>query len=172
MKKFVSVYVMSVLCFTLCFALCFSPASTAFAAEAKLKIGMIIKEPSAPYIQAFVRGATDKGDELGVEILIRDGEADTMKIMEIIDTFISQKIDAFILGGAVDLRALVPGIVRLNEANIPVAAIDTSPEGGKVDFFLSFDLAQSSAKAAKLFIEGIQQRGGGTVPEGVVIEII
>jgi ribose transport system substrate-binding protein len=171
MKKIVKVYWVSALCLT--FA-CF--AAAAFAAETektgKLRIGMIIKEPSAPYIQAFVKGAADRGEELGVEVLVRNGEADTMKIMEIIDTFISQKIDAFILGGAVDLRALVPGIVRLNEANIPVAAIDTSPEGGKVDFFLSFDLAQSSAKAARLFIEGIRQRGGGTVPEGVVIEII
>jgi ribose transport system substrate-binding protein len=62
--------------------------------------------------------------------------------------------------------------VRLNEENIPVGALDTSPEGGKVDFFLSFDLAKSSAKAAELFIEGIKQRNGGEVPEGVVVEII
>jgi ribose transport system substrate-binding protein len=139
----------------------------------KLKIGMIIKEPSAPYIQAFVKGVRDRADEFGdVEMLIRDGEANSIKIMEIIDTFISQKIDAFILAGAVDLRALIPGIVRLNEENIPVGALDTSPEGGNVDFFLSFDLAKSSAKATELFIEGIKQRNGGEIPEGVVVEII
>jgi ribose transport system substrate-binding protein len=138
----------------------------------KLRIGMVIKEPSAPYIQAFVKGAEDKAKELGIEVMIRDGEADSMKIMDIIDTFISQKIDAFILAGAVDLRALVPGIVRLNESNIPVAALDTSPEGGKVDFFLSFDLEKSTAKATELFIDGVKQRNGGQIPEGVVIEII
>ncbi len=144
----------------------------AFAADKKFTVGMIIKEPTAPFIQAFVKGAETKAKELGIELLVRDGQADTMKIMEIIDTFLTQKIDAFILGGAVDLRSLVPGIKRLNEAKIPVAAIDTSPEGGKVDFFLSFDLEKSSAKAAKAFIEGIKARNGGKVPEGVVIEII
>jgi len=144
----------------------------AFAAEKKFTIGMIIKEPSAPFIQAFVKGAQDKAKENNINLIVRDGEANTMKIMEIIDTFLTQKIDAFILGGAVDLRGLVPGIKRLNEAKIPVAAIDTSPEGGKVDFFLSFDLEQSSAKATRAFVDGIKKRNGGKVPAGVVIEII
>ncbi|MDR1021169.1 MAG: sugar ABC transporter substrate-binding protein [Synergistaceae bacterium] len=170
MEKFLTLC----MCVMLAFGVLLVCGTAAQAAEGRtLKIGMIIKEPSAPFIQAFVKGAQERADELGdVEILIRDGEANSIKIMEIIDTFISQKIDAFILAGAVDLRALIPGIVRLNEENIPVGALDTSPEGGKVDFFLSFDLAKSSAKAAELFIEGIKQRNGGEVPEGVVVEII
>lgn len=147
-------------------------ATGALAAEKKLKIGMVIKEPSVPYIQAFVRAAEKSAADAGVELMVRDGEGNSMKIMEIIDTLVTQKIDGFLLAGAVDLRALVPGIKKLNELGIPVAAIDTSPEGGVVDFFLSFDLEQSSAKATKLFVEGIEQRNGGKVPEGVVIEII
>jgi len=58
-----------------------------------------------------------------------------MKIMEIMDNFITQKVDGFIMAGAVDLKAIVPGIKKLNEAGIPVIALDTSPEGGKVDYF-------------------------------------
>jgi len=146
--------------------------SAAGASEKKLTVGLVVKEPTAPYIQAFMKAAEEKAGELGVDLLIRDGEGDSIKIMDIIDTYMAQGIDAFILGGAVDLRALVPGIRRLNEAKIPVAALDTSPEGGVVDFFLSFDLAQSSAKAAKLFVEGIKNRNGGTVPSGVVLEIL
>jgi len=147
-------------------------SSAVFASDKKLTIGMIIKEPSAPYIQAFIKAAEEKAAELGVNILIRDGEANSIKIMEIIDTFMIQGIDAFILGGAVDLRTLVPGIVRLNEAGIPVAALDTSPEGGIVDFFLSFDLVQSSARATEVFVEGIKARNNGEIPEGVVLEIL
>ena len=147
-------------------------AAAAEKSDKKFTIGMIIKEPTAPYIQAFVKGAEDKAKELGIKVIIRDGEANTIKIMEIIDTYITQKVDAFILGGAVDLRGLVPGIKQLNKAKIPVAAIDTSPEGGVVDFFFSFDLEQSSAKAAKVFVDGIKKRNGGKVPKGVVIELI
>lgn len=159
-------------CMVLSLMLALSLVSGAGAAEKKLTVGLVVKEPSAPYIQAFVKAAEEKAKELNVTLLIRDGEGDSIKIMEIIDTYLTQGIDAFILGGAVDLRALVPGIRRLNEAKIPVAALDTSPEGGVVDFFLSFDLAQSSAKAAKLFMEGIKARNGGMVPEGVVLEIL
>jgi|GEM_PF-20151 ribose/xylose/arabinose/galactoside ABC-type transport system permease subunit/ABC-type sugar transport system substrate-binding protein len=153
-------------------ALSISAAGVADADAGRPVVGMIIKEPTAPYIQAFIKGAEEEAARAGADLMIRDGEGDSIKIMEIIDTYMARGIDAFILGGAVDLRALVPGIRRLNEAGIPVAAIDTSPEGGVVDYFLSFDLAQSSAKAARLFVDGIRARNGGAVPEGVVLEII
>lgn len=139
--------------------------------EKEMVFGMIIKEPGAPFIQAFIRGAEDKAKELGVKVNIKDGQADSLKIMELMDNFIVQKVDGFIMAGAVDLKAIVPGIKRLNQAGIPVMALDTSPEGGKVDLFLSFDIEQSSRKAAEAFIQGIKDRNGGKVPKGVVIEI-
>jgi len=138
----------------------------------QLKFGMVIKEPSAPYIQAFIRGAEDKAKELGITVDIKDGQADSLKIMELMDNYILQKVDGFIMAGAVDLKAIVPGVQKLNEANIPVMALDTSPEGGKVDMFISFDIEQSSKKAAEIFVQGLKDRNGGKVPSGVVIEII
>jgi len=137
----------------------------------QLVFGMIVKDPTAPFIQAFIHGAESKAKELGVKIDIKDGQADSLKIMELMDNFIVQKVDGFIMAGAVDLKAIVPGVKRLNEAGIPVMALDTSPEGGKVDMFLSFDIEQSSKKAAEAFIQGIKDRNGGEVPEGVVLEI-
>jgi len=52
-----------------------------------------------------------------------------------------------------------------------VFALDTSPEGGYVDMFLTFDLVESSEKAARQMIEGIKSANNGEVPEGVVVEI-
>ncbi|WP_243137376.1 sugar ABC transporter substrate-binding protein [Desulfofundulus thermobenzoicus] len=139
--------------------------------QKQLTFGMIIKEPSAPYIQAFINGAQEKAKELGVKVDIKDGQADSLKIMEIMDNYIQQKVDGFIMAGAVDLKAIVPGIKKLNEAGIPVIALDTSPEGGKVDLFISFDIQESSKRAAEAFIQGIKDRHGGKVPPGVVLEI-
>ncbi|MEG3071611.1 MAG: substrate-binding domain-containing protein [Candidatus Syntrophopropionicum ammoniitolerans] len=102
---------------------------------------------------------------------IKDGQADSMKIMELMDTFITQQVDGFIMADAVDLKAIVPGVKKLNEAGIPLASLDTSPEGGKVDYFISFDIEQSTKKAAEAFVQGIKDRNAGEVPEGVVIEI-
>ncbi|SFH39977.1 monosaccharide ABC transporter substrate-binding protein, CUT2 family (TC 3.A.1.2.-) [Desulfotomaculum arcticum] len=140
--------------------------------QKQLKFGMVIKDPSAPYEQAFIHAAQDKAKELGVIIDIKDGQADSLKIMNLMDTYIDQKVDGFIMAGAVDLKAIVPGIQKLNAAGIPIMALDTSPEGGKVDLFLSFDIEDSSRKAAKLFVQGIKNRNGGNVPDGVVIEIM
>ena len=142
------------------------------ASSDKLVFGMIVKWVGTPYINAFIQGAQEKADELGVKLIIQDAQADSLKIIELIDILVVQKIDGFIMAGAVDLKAIVPGIKKLNEAGIPVMALDTSPEGGKVDMFISFDIEQVSAKAAEAFVQGIKDRNEGKVPEGIVIEIV
>lgn len=139
--------------------------------QKKPVFGMIVKDVSSPYIQAFIQGAEGKAKELGVEIVIKDGQGDSDKIMSLMDNFITQKVDGFIMAGGIDLKAIVPGVKRLNDAKIPVMALDTSPEGGKVDMFISFDIKESSKKAAEAFVKGIKDRNGGTVPAGVVVEI-
>lgn len=142
------------------------------AVDAKpLKFGMIIKYPGVPFIEAFSYAAKEKADELGIELIIRDGEGDANTIMNHIDTFIIEEIDGFIMAGAVDLRAIVPGIEMLNAEGIPVAALDTCPEGGRVEYFISADITDQSAKAAEAFVEGIKARHDGEVPAGIVIEI-
>ncbi|MDO4960582.1 MAG: sugar ABC transporter substrate-binding protein [Eubacteriales bacterium] len=137
----------------------------------KKTIGMVVKNTTTEYIQAFMIGAQEKCDEYGIELRIVDGQADSLKIMDAIDTFIVQGIDGFILAGAEDLVTLVPGIERLNEEGIPVFAADTCPEGGKVEMFITNDIVDSSRKAAQQMVDGIKEANGGEVPEGVIIEI-
>lgn len=147
-----------------------SSASTSGARETRT-IGMVVKNASTEYIQAFLIGAQDTCDKYGIELKTVDAQGDSLKIMDAIDTFIVQGIDGFILAGAVDLVTLVPGIEKLNEEGIPVFALDTCPEGGHVDMFITNDLVDSSKKAAEQMVEGIKEANNGEVPEGVVIEI-
>ena len=140
-------------------------------ADGTKTIGMVIKHAQTEFIQAFVIGATDTCKEYGYDLKVVDAQADTEKILNAIDNFITQDIDAFIMAGAEDLVSLVPGIERLNEEGIPVFALDTCPEGGKVEMFITNDIVESSAKAANQMIEGIKEAHGGEVPEGVIIEI-
>jgi ribose transport system substrate-binding protein len=67
--------------------------------------------------------------------------------------------------------AVIPGIQSLNERGIPVFALDTCPSGGTVDMFLTFDLIESTKRAATQMIEGLKAKNNGEVPTGVVIEI-
>ena len=134
-------------------------------------IGMVVKNTSTEYIQAFMIGAQEACDKYGIQLKIVDGQADSLKIMDAIDTFIVQGIDGFILAGAEDLVTLVPGIEKLNEEGIPVFALDTCPEGGHVEMFITNDIVESSAKAAEQMVQGIRDANNGEVPEGVIIEI-
>ncbi len=176
MKKFLSLFLSMTLTAGLLVG-CSSSTSTTptetetVAADDTKTIGMVVKHASTEYVQAFVIGAQDACKELGIELLVVDAQGDSLKIMDAIDTYMVQGIDGFILGGAVDLTTLVPGIERLNEAGIPVFALDTCPEGGHVDMFLTFDIEDSSYKAASQMIEGIKEANGGEVPEGVIVEI-
>lgn len=134
-------------------------------------IGMVVKYAQSEFIQAFIIGAQDICDKYGYELKVVDAQADSVKIMDAIDQYITQDIDAFILAGAEDLVTLVPGIERLNEENIPVFALDTCPEGGRVEMFITNDIIESTEKAATQMIEGIKEKNDGEVPEGVIIEI-
>jgi ribose transport system substrate-binding protein len=132
---------------------------------------MCVADPSTPYVQAFIAGAKEEAAKVGVNIKVVNGQRNNTTILDAMDTAITQHVDGFIQAGAQDQQAIVPGVIRLNEANIPVFAIDTSPNGGKVAMFISFDIYSSSVKAANLFVDGIKKRNGGQVPSGVVIEI-
>jgi ribose transport system substrate-binding protein len=148
-----------------------SSSDTASSGGKTLKYVMCVKDPTAPYQQAFRAGATDEAKKLGVDLQIRDGAADSLKIMDIMDNAIVQQADGFIMAGATDQKAIVPGVQRLNDAGIPIMALDTSPEGGKVDYYISFDITGASKSAAEAFVQGIKDRNGGKVPNGVVIYI-
>ena len=141
------------------------------AGEGTKVIGMVIKNAQTEFIQAFVIGATDTCEKYGYDLRVVDAQANTDQILNAIDNFITQGIDAFIMAGAEDLVSLVPGIERLNEEGIPVFALDTCPEGGKVEMFITNDIKESTVKAATQMIEGIKGAHGGEVPEGVISDI-
>lgn len=152
-------------------------ATPAFAAGARerapeqMTFGMVIKYPGTPYIEAFIYAAQAAAEERGIRLIVRDGEGDAQTIMNHMDTFVIEDIAGFIMAGAVDQQAIVPGIMMLNDEGIPVVAIDTSPEGGRVDYFITADVAAQSARAAEALVADIAERNGGSVPSGVVIEI-
>ncbi len=143
---------------------------SAWSAEKKV-IGMIVRDVEVPFEQALINGVKKGCLEFGYELDAQDGKGDTLQILDHIDTFIMKEIDGFIMAGATDQKGIVPGIEKLNKAGIPVMALDSCPEGGRIEMFITFNNVTMSEKATKIFIEGIKKRNNGVVPEGVVISI-
>jgi len=136
----------------------------------KLVFGMTVRTATPPYARAMILGAENKAKELGVEIVVADSNDDVLKQLDQIDNFITMGVDGFIFGGTIDTAAVIPGIERLNEKNIPIMALDNCPEGGRVELWISFDIIQSSKKAAEAFVKVLEDKHG-KIPEGVIIEI-
>ncbi len=137
----------------------------------KIKIGMCVQDLGVAYSQAFAIGAQQACDERGWDLTVIDIQGDAIKTLDTIDNFVSMGIDGFIFSGCEDKDAITPGIEKLNGLGIPIMALDTSPTGGKIDYFITFDLVKASEKAAQTMIDGLKAKNGGEVPTGTVIEV-
>lgn len=145
----------------------------------ELYFGMAIKWPGAPYVQAFMHGAKDKADELGITIEFADTDDDFMQALNIMDIFIDKGVDAYIHVGTSDELAPIPGIKKMTDAGIPVGTIDVllpgealKDAGTEVAFHVNPSNTLGGKFAAEAFIEGLKEKHGGEVPEGVVLQIM
>jgi ribose transport system substrate-binding protein len=137
----------------------------------ELVFGMTARDATPPYARAMIYGAEKKAKELGVKVVVKDSANDVLKQLEQMDSFLVMGVDGLLFEGTIDTAAVIPGIKKFNERKIPIMALDNSPEGGRVDLWISFDIVESSKKAAEVFLKGIKEKHGGKIPTGVVIEI-
>lgn len=138
--------------------------------EEKVIYGMTVRDSSPPYAQAMIRGAQMKAEELGIEIIVADSQNDIIKQLDQMDSFLARGVDGLIFGGTIDTAAVIPGIEKYNERGVPIMALDNAPEGGSVDLWISFDITESSKRAAEIFASRLKEKHGQN-PRGVVIEI-
>lgn len=139
-----------------------------------LTFGMAIKWAGVPYVQAFMNGANDRAKELGINIIFKDSDDNPDEALNIIDSFISQGVDGYIHVSTSNEVAAVPGLIKMNEAGIPIAAMDVpvgGTAGGDVAVYVNPSNTVGGKKAAEAMIQGIKNKNGGEVPEGVVIQV-
>ena len=145
----------------------------------QLYFGMTIKWPGYPFVQAFMNGAKDKADELGIVIEFADSDDDYIEALNIMDLFIDKGVDAYIHAGTSDELAPIPGFKKMTDAGIHIATIDVlvpgealKSAGTEVAFHVNPSNRLGGKMAAEAFIEGLKEKHGGDVPEGVVLQIM
>ncbi|MFH1138887.1 MAG: sugar ABC transporter substrate-binding protein [Pseudomonadota bacterium] len=147
-------------------------AGPAASVQAKdLVFGLTGRDMTPPYARAMEFGADRKAKELGIKLMAKDSQNDILKQLSHMDSFLVMGVSGLLFEGTIDTAAVIPGIKKFNDKNIPIVALDNSPEGGRVDYWVSFDITEASRKAGEYFIKGVKENHGGQVPEGVVIEI-
>lgn len=140
--------------------------------DGKLTFGMTSRDIAPPFAKAIIYGAMKRAEELDIDLVITNANNDVLKQIEQTADLISMGIDAYLVFSAGDTTAIIPAVEMANEAGIPVAALDSSPEGGKIDYWLMNDNVAGGEKAAAAMVEELKRRNGGQVPEGVIIEIL
>lgn len=142
-------------------------------------VGVEYNTLAVPFVGAVQRGIQEKAEELGVEIIERDPQADTTQQAADIEQMLTQDPDGLIVAGngeAETLGAVRPAIA----ADVPIVAmiskIGTQPEpipqpppeppAGGVVAFVAADEAEGGQLAAELVAEALPDGGRIAVVQG------
>ena len=169
MKKYFVWFCLLALLFSI--TMC-SFASGQEAKEKEISIGLVTRDITASYQNVMIKAAQKKADELGIKLIVQQSQHDALRHLNIIDNFITMEVDGVISGSLPDPSAVLPGTKKLNKAGIPIIDLDNAALGGKIDYYIGFDIRESSIRAAEVMVQELKNRHNGTVPTGIVIEVM
>lgn len=76
------------------------------------------------YFQSSVEGGKRAAEELGVELIVLDPQADATRQVTLVEDCISRQVDAIVLD-PIESNSLVGPITQAQEAGIPIVTLDT-----------------------------------------------
>lgn len=119
-----------------------------------------------PFFIEMRDGAQEAADEAGIELVVVDAQDDPATQANQLSDAVSQGFDAVVLN-ATDSDAVVPSVEALNEAGIPVIAVDRAVNGAQVETFVASDNVQLGQLGGEALIEAIGGEGSVAVLRGI-----
>ena len=131
-------------------------------------IAVFTKNQTNPYFQAVRVGADTAAKMLNVKILhyIPTKPDSIPEQMSQIEDVVVKKPDAIVFT-PVDYKALVPGVEKINAANIPVVNITDRSSGGKFIAFVGADDYSTALETARYLLKTMNGKGNFIILEGV-----
>jgi len=118
-----------------------------------------------PFFVELRDGAQAEADEKGVDLQVVDAQNDSATQSNQLATAASNA-DAVILN-AVDSDAAGPAASQLNDADVPIVAVDRAVNGADVASFVASDNVAGGEQAAKALAEAVGEQGEVIVLQGV-----
>jgi len=128
--------------------------------------GLSLSTLNNPFFVTLKEGAEAKAIELGVELIVMDSRDDPAQEAVNMEDLIQQGVDA-ILVNPTDAEAVVPSIIKANNAGIPVFTIDRGAAGGDVVAHVASDNVSGGMMAAGFLIDAIGGIGNVVELEGI-----
>jgi ABC-type sugar transport system substrate-binding protein len=119
MKKLLSI---------VCVMLCVVALTLPLAAKDKPKVGFIVHDLTNPFWNTQARGAQDKADELGIELVVLDAQVDPVREIDAWENWITEGVDGIMIS-CVDEEASKAYAKRAQEKGIFVVAAVHPLEG-------------------------------------------
>jgi ribose transport system substrate-binding protein len=143
-------------------------AAQACARDTRDQIAVFTKNQTNPYFQSVRLGAeraAADGDVSLVHYIPTRPDSIPEQMSEIEDA-ITKRVDAVVFI-PVDSRAMVPGVRRMNAANIPVVNLIDPAEGGEFVSFVGCDEHDIALNTGRYLFRAMDGRGRVIVLEGV-----
>lgn len=134
-------------------------------AQKEITIGYSFQGLSDEYI-VFLKEAVDaKAEELGVNILVADGQMSAEKQISQVENFIAQKVDAIVIN-PISMDGCAPAVAAASEAGIPIITLisivsnqdlatsyvgSNSVESGEIEMQLAADGLEGSGNIVVMF---------------------
>ncbi|MDR7928591.1 substrate-binding domain-containing protein [Acidithiobacillus thiooxidans] len=132
-------------------------ASAQDAAPQHYTFGLMLSAMT-PYFATIKSGAEAEAKKLGVQLLVEDGNNNSITQNNQIDTLIARKVNLLLINPT-DAKALVPAVEKANAAHIPVIYIDRKADGGHAIAYFASDNTQAGAQACQYIANKLHGQG-------------
>lgn len=168
MKKLVALFLALIMVLSL--VACGAPAEKAPAAdEAKLKIGIFVKDNTNPFWRYVVKGAMQAGKDLGVEVIeYTPQEASNVEQqVSLVQDAIQAKLDGIAIV-AVDSNALLDSCKQAQDAGIVVVPFNSRMDDLGAPTFVGIDNYTGMKALMEALVQKLGGKGNVVILEGVL----
>ena len=128
-----------------------------------ITIGLSLSTLNNPFFVTLKEGAEAAAGAAGVTLVVVDSQDDSTIEATNMEDLIQQGVDVILINPT-DADAIVPSIIKANDAGIPVFTIDRGASDGEIVSHIASDNVAGGAMAGKFLCEAL----GG---EGKVVEL-
>lgn len=129
-------------------------------------ITLALSTQTNPFFVQLRDGAQEKATELGVTLNVQDASDDAATQANQLNNAITTGAGVVIVNPT-DSDAVVPSVEALNQADIPVVAVDRSASSGDIASFVASDNVAGGAQAAAALAEAIGGEGEILMLQGI-----
>lgn len=165
-RKLIALSASVVLAFSLSACNRESSDTSADGGSADGSITLALSTQTNPFFVQLRDGAQEKADELGVTLNVQDASDDAATQANQLNNAVTTGAGVVIVNPT-DSDAVVPSVEALNQADIPVVAVDRSSNGGEVASFVASDNVAGGAQAAAALAEAIGGEGEILMLQGI-----